>query len=43
MAGWKALAPSRRREHVKRILDAKKPDTRARRIESIVESLKSGR
>jgi hypothetical protein len=38
-AAWKALAPSRRREHVQHILDAKKPATRARRIESIVESL----
>jgi hypothetical protein len=39
LAAWKALAPSRRREHVKRILDAKKPETRARRIESVVDSL----
>ena len=31
-AGYEALAPSHRREHVKHILEAKKPETRARRV-----------
>ena len=41
-ASWKALAPSQRREYVKQVLDAKKPETRARRIEKIVATLKEG-
>ena len=43
-ASWDALAPSARREKVKSVLDAKKPETRAARIEKIVASLrKSGK
>ena len=39
---WKKLAPSRRREHVKNVLEAKKDETRARRIAKIVASLGIG-
>jgi hypothetical protein len=38
-AAWQALRPSAKREHVKSVLDAKKPETRARRIAKIVEAL----
>jgi hypothetical protein len=38
-AAWKALRPSRKREHVKSVADAKKPETRKRRIEKIVAEL----
>jgi len=38
-AAFAALAPSHRREHVKYILDAKKPETRARRIAKTVADL----
>jgi hypothetical protein len=41
-AAFKALAPSARREHVKSVLDAKKAETRERRIARIVESLRAG-
>jgi hypothetical protein len=41
-ASWKALSPSQRREFVKLVLDAKKVETRARRIEKIVATLKKG-
>ncbi|MEZ5255731.1 MAG: YdeI/OmpD-associated family protein [Ilumatobacteraceae bacterium] len=34
-----ALAPSHRKEHVRAIEDAKKPETRARRIERAIEML----
>jgi hypothetical protein len=34
--GWEAMAPSARREHVKDVLGAKKPETRTRRIEKVV-------
>lgn len=34
--GWDALAPSHKREHVKWVLEAKKPETRARRIAKVV-------
>jgi len=37
---WQALSYTRRREHVEAVEGAKKPDTRARRIASIVDSLK---
>ncbi len=37
--GWKALAPSHRREHVKHVLDAKKAETRERRIKATVAAL----
>jgi bifunctional DNA-binding transcriptional regulator/antitoxin component of YhaV-PrlF toxin-antitoxin module len=38
-AAWKRLAPSHKREHVKHILEAKKPETRARRIAKAIEML----
>lgn len=38
-AAFAKLAPSHRREHVKSVLDAKKPETRARRIETMVKLL----
>lgn len=34
-----ALAPSHRREHAAHILDAKKPETRARRADAAIEQL----
>jgi len=39
-ARWEKLAPSHRREHVKAIDEAKKPETRARRIERAIEMIK---
>ncbi len=41
-AAWKKLAPAHKREHVKHVIEAKKPETRARRIAKTVESLKNG-
>jgi hypothetical protein len=38
-AAWQALRPSRKREHVKHIVEAKKTETRARRLEQILEML----
>lgn len=38
-AAWKVLRPSLKREHVKKLLSAKKPETRARRLEQIHASL----
>jgi hypothetical protein len=38
-AGWEVLRPSHKREHVQAVLDAKKPETRARRIEKAIEML----
>ncbi len=38
-AAWKKLAPSHKREHLKHILEAKKPETRARRIEKAIVML----
>ncbi len=38
-AAWRVLRPSAKREHVKSVLDAKRPETRTRRIERIVASL----
>lgn len=40
-AGWEKTSPSHRREHVKAVLDAKKPETRARRIEAAIEMLEA--
>ena len=37
---WQTLRPSARREHVKSVLEAKKPETRARRIEKIIAALR---
>lgn len=36
---WAKESPSHRREHVKHVIDAKKPETRARRIEKTVAAL----
>ena len=38
-AAFDALAPSRRKEHVRQVESAKAEDTRARRVAKIVESL----
>ena len=38
-AAFAKLAPSHRREHVKSVLEAKKPETRARRIAAILAAL----
>lgn len=40
-AAFDRLPPSHQREHIKAILDAKKPETRARRIEQAVAFIKS--
>ena len=40
-AAFAKLAPSHRREHVAHVLEAKKPETRARRIQKTVETLAS--
>lgn len=42
-AVWDRLAPSHRREHVEAILDAKRPETRVRRIDRMIEKLESPR
>ena len=42
LESWLALAPARRREHVKNVVDAKRPETRAHRVAKIVEILRSG-
>jgi len=39
-AAWDKLSPSHKREHVKHVIDAKKPETRAKRIASTVAALK---
>lgn len=41
-AAWKSLRPSLKREHVKAVIGAKKPETRARRIAKVVASLAKG-
>lgn len=41
-ANWKLLAPAVRRDYVKSVVDAKKPETRERRIANIVETLNKG-
>jgi hypothetical protein len=41
-ASWAKLAPATRRGYVKSALDAKKPETRARRIATIVDTLRHG-
>ncbi len=38
-AVWQRLSPSHRREHVKHVTEAKKPETRARRIAATVAAL----
>ena len=42
MASWEKLAPAHRREHVKQVIEAKKPETRARRIANMVDTLRAG-
>lgn len=39
LSGWDALAPSHRREHIRDVLDAKRPETRARRIAATVAAM----
>jgi hypothetical protein len=39
LAAFEKLAPSHRREHLRVITEAKKPETRARRIERMIEKL----
>jgi hypothetical protein len=39
-AAWDKLSPSHKREHVKHVIDAKKPETRAKRIATTVAALK---
>ena len=41
-ASWEKLAPAVRRGYVKDVLEAKKPETRARRVATIVETLRDG-
>lgn len=38
-ASWDALAYTHRKEHVRSVEDAKKPETRARRVEAVVAKL----
>jgi hypothetical protein len=40
-AAWEKLPPSHKREHVKHVLEAKKPETRARRIAATIATLTS--
>lgn len=37
---WAALAPSHRREHVRAVEEAKKPETRARRVAAVIDRLR---
>lgn len=39
-AAFEALAPSHRKEHARAIADAKKPETRARRLEKVLAALR---
>ncbi|HEX5047769.1 MAG TPA: YdeI/OmpD-associated family protein [Gammaproteobacteria bacterium] len=39
-AAWRSLRPSLKREHVQSLLDAKKPETRERRVAKIVAALR---
>ena len=39
---WRALSYTHQREHVEAVLEAKKPETRARRIEAAVRALAAG-
>ncbi|MGU3291372.1 YdeI/OmpD-associated family protein [Williamsia sp. M5A3_1d] len=41
-AAFDALAPSRRKEHARAVVDAKQEATRERRVAAIVEALRSG-
>jgi len=42
-SAWNVLRPSRKREHVKAVVTAKKPETRARRIATVIAELASSR
>jgi uncharacterized protein YdeI (YjbR/CyaY-like superfamily) len=42
-AAWKALAPSHRREYIDWIVEAKRPETRAKRIQTALEWLSEGK
>jgi uncharacterized protein YdeI (YjbR/CyaY-like superfamily) len=42
-AGWEALRPSHKREHVKAILEAKKRETRVARIDKAVAALRAAK
>lgn len=42
-ARWQVLRPSRRRELVEGVLEAKKPETRARRIDAAITELEATR
>ncbi len=39
-AAFDALAPSRRKEHARSVADAKKPETRERRIAAVVDAVR---
>lgn len=41
-AAWKSLRPSRKRVHVKLIIEAKKPETRTRRVQQVIAALLNG-
>lgn len=41
-ASWEKLAPAVRRGYVKEVIEAKMPETRARRVARIVETLREG-
>jgi hypothetical protein len=41
-AAFDRLSPSRRKEHVRAIVEAKKPETRDRRVTSVVDGLRDG-
>jgi len=40
-AAWAQLSPAHKREHVKQVIEAKKPETRARRIDATIAALGS--
>ncbi|HEY7373815.1 MAG TPA: YdeI/OmpD-associated family protein [Polyangia bacterium] len=40
-AAWARLSPAHKREHVKQVIEARKPETRARRIAATVEALRA--
>jgi len=42
-AAWAKLSPAHKREHVKHVIEAKKPETRARRIAATIEALQANK
>jgi bifunctional DNA-binding transcriptional regulator/antitoxin component of YhaV-PrlF toxin-antitoxin module len=42
-AAWAKLSPAHKREHVKQVIEAKKPETRARRIAVTVAALRASK